>query len=154
MAGTLVGIAVGLALLPPAPPSIRVQSPRDRIGSDTTLDLIVDAPGARLHRLDVSLEQAGRQVPIFALPAAADAAPSEATRTRVTSDRLWIIRPLGAAARAAQLVDGPATLHVIAVRPAWFGLRTATSTTTTPVELRLTVAAADPVSPVASSGAR
>ena len=55
---------------------------------------------------------------------------------QASSDRLWVIRPLGKKAQPA-LVPGKATLTVTAGRPVLFGYREAVSTVTRDLEVRL-----------------
>ena len=131
--GAAAGVVAGLAARQPAPPVITVRSPDMTIAPDTSLDVQVETPGGDLRSLDAVLERDGRFVDVFTLPPDAP----KVTGTGPAADRLWIIRPLGAAAREARLTDGPATLHVTAVRPAWFGLRTAVQAVSRPVTLSL-----------------
>lgn len=146
--GAGAGVLAGLAAQPPVAPVIRVRSPEAVVAAETSLDVQVDTPGGELRSLDVVLARDGRMIEVFTLPADAP----RATGSGPAADRLWIIRPLGAAAREARLTDGPATLHVTAVRPAWFGLRTAAHAVAHPVTLRLQQQPSDQAVPGTGAG--
>ena len=120
-----------------AGPAIEVKSPAKFIGQAGSLELFVDAPAGRLTRLTATITQGGQTIPVFALDGAGDAAADPAAEVKqASSDRLWVIRPLGKQAQPA-LVAGKATLTVTAARPVLFGYREAVSTTTREVEVRL-----------------
>lgn len=120
-----------------AGPAIEVKSPAKFIGQAGSLELFVDAPAGRLTRLTATITQGGQTIPVFALDGAGDTAADPAAEVKqASSDRLWVIRPLGKQAQPA-LVAGPATLTVTAARPVLFGYREAVSTTTREVEVRL-----------------
>ena len=63
------------------PPKVQINQPAAVIGRNGALDLLIDAPGGRLSKLDVIVEQGGKQTPLYTLqqPAAGSA---EAGRTR------------------------------------------------------------------------
>lgn len=120
-----------------AGPAIEVKSPAKFIGQAGSLELFVDAPAGRLTRLTATLTQNGQTIPIFALDGASDTpADPVAEVKQASSDRLWVIRPLGKQAQPA-LVAGPATLTVAAARPVLFGYREAVTTVARDVEVRL-----------------
>ncbi len=120
-----------------AGPAIEVKSPAKFIGQAGSLELFVDAPAGRLTRLTATITQGDQTIPVFALDGAGDAAADPAAEVKqASSDRLWVIRPLGKQAQPA-LVAGKATLTVTAARPVLFGYREAVSTTTREVEVRL-----------------
>ena len=117
-----------------AGPAIEIKSPDKFIGQAGSLELFVDAPAGVLTRLTATLSQGGQDMPVFALDDAGRAAAGEVKQA--SSDRLWVIRPLGKAAQPA-LVPGPATLTVTAARPVLFGCREAVITVTRDVTVRL-----------------
>ena len=119
-----------------AGPVIEVKSPAKFVGQAGSLELFVDAPAGRLTALTAVLTQGDQTIPVFALDGATGAADAEAQVKQASSDRLWVIRPLGKTAQPA-IVAGKATLTVTASRPVLFGLRDAVSTVTRELEVRL-----------------
>lgn len=116
-----------------AGPTIEIKSPGTSIGQKSTLELFVDAPAGRLTRLTAALTQGGQAIHVFSLD---DATGSAGDVKQASSDRLWVIRPIGKATQPA-LVAGPATLTITAARPVLFGWREAESTVTKDVTVRL-----------------
>ncbi|MGE0362303.1 MAG: M23 family metallopeptidase [Vicinamibacterales bacterium] len=120
-----------------AGPAIEVKSPAKFIGQAGSLELFVDAPAGRLTRLTATLTQGDQTIPVFALDGGGDTPADPAAEVKqASSDRLWVIRPLGKKAQPA-LVAGKATLTVTAGRPVLFGYREAVTTVTRDVEVRL-----------------
>ena len=120
-----------------AGPVIEVKSPARFVGQTGSLELFVDAPAGRLTRLTATLAQGDQTIPVFALDGAGTAAADPAAEVKqASSDRLWVIRPIGKTAQPA-LVPGKATLTVTAGRPVLFGYREAVSTVTRDLEVRL-----------------
>jgi murein DD-endopeptidase MepM/ murein hydrolase activator NlpD len=130
-----LGIAIAAWVLAgrEAGPTIEIKSPATTIGQKSTLELFVDAPAGKLTRLTATVSQNGQTMPVFALD---DAAGSAGDVKQASSDRLWIIRPIGKATQPA-LVGGKATITVTAARPVLFGYREAVSTLTKDVTVRL-----------------
>jgi murein DD-endopeptidase MepM/ murein hydrolase activator NlpD len=116
-----------------AGPVVDVKSPERFVGQKSSLEFFVDAPGGRLTRLTATVAQGDQQMPIFALD---DTAGGAADVKQESSDRLWIIRPIGKASHPA-LQNGKATVTITAARPVLFGWREAVSTVTRDVEVRL-----------------
>ncbi|MDP1568698.1 MAG: M23 family metallopeptidase [Vicinamibacterales bacterium] len=114
-------------------PTLEIRSPERVIGQRGSLELLVGAPGGQLTRLDVTLDQNGRSLPVFALEQAADGVGEV---RQESTDQMWIIRPVGKQAQP-ELVAGTAQLVVTAARPVFFGLREAVSTVTRDLEVRL-----------------
>jgi murein DD-endopeptidase MepM/ murein hydrolase activator NlpD len=120
-----------------AGPVIEVKSPGRFIGQSGSLELFVDAPAGRLTALTAVLTQNDQSIPIFSLDGASGgSADAEAQVKQASSDRLWVIRPLGKTAQPA-IVAGKATLTVTAARPVLFGFRDAVSTVSRDLEVRL-----------------
>jgi murein DD-endopeptidase MepM/ murein hydrolase activator NlpD len=115
-----------------AAPSIQILQPARLVGVDATLDVTVEAPGARFSRLDIALEQNGRSTPLFSL-----GAPGAATVAQQTPDRVRITRPVGKRA-LPDLSAGPARLVVRAARTTLFGLRTREASAAREVVVRFT----------------
>ena len=65
------------------PPKVQINQPATVIGRNGALDLIIDAPGGRLSRLDVSVEQGGKETPLYSLQQTAAAALKQAGPDRV-----------------------------------------------------------------------
>jgi murein DD-endopeptidase MepM/ murein hydrolase activator NlpD len=134
-AGT-AGVAWFMAGREPGP-TIEVKSPGKFVGQSGSLELFVDAPAGRLTALTAVLTQGEQTIPIFSLDGASGgSADAEAQVKQASSDRLWVIRPLGKTAQPA-IVAGKATLTVTAARPVLFGFRDAVSTVTRDLEVRL-----------------
>lgn len=113
-------------------PGIEVTDPGAVVGQASTLAVSVSAPQAQLTQLDIVLEQNGQATPVFSLPG-----NSESTLTQPDADTMQVSRPIGKRA-IPSLTEGPATLRVTATRPLLFGYRTATSTLTRELQVRLT----------------
>ena len=114
-------------------PAIELKSPDKMVGQNGSLELFADAPGGTLSALEASIEQNGQTYPVFNLETAA----AEGGQVKQeTADRLWVIRPLGQKT-VPQLVAGPATVRVRAVRPVFFGLRSAETVVSRDVTVRL-----------------
>ena len=116
-----------------AGPVIEIKTPDKFIGLAGSLEMFVDAPGGVLTRLTATVSQNGQDMPVFSL----DDPQGEAGEVKqASSDRLWVIRPLGKKSQPA-LVAGKATVTVTAARPVLFGFRQAVSSATREVTVRL-----------------
>jgi murein DD-endopeptidase MepM/ murein hydrolase activator NlpD len=107
-------------------PTIAISAPERYVGQSGTLELAIDVPGGRLADLSVQLEQNGQAIALDA----------EGALTANGQEHQQVSLPLGKKAQPA-LVAGPARLVVTASRPVFFGLRTATSSVTRDLEVRL-----------------
>ncbi|MBP7777013.1 MAG: M23 family metallopeptidase [Acidobacteria bacterium] len=116
-----------------AGPVIEIKSPGAFIGHNSSFELFVDAPAGRLTRLTAALTQGGKAMHVFSLD---DTTGTSGDVRQASSDRLWVIRPIGKASQP-ELVAGPATLTVTAARPVLFGWREAEATATKDVTVRL-----------------
>lgn len=116
-----------------AGPDIEIKTPDKFIGQSGSLEFFVDAPGGVLTQLTATLSQNGQDLPVFSL---GDTAGAAGDVKQASSDRLWVIRPLGKQAQPA-LAAGKATLTVTAARPVLFGLRQAVSSVTRELTVRL-----------------
>lgn len=108
-------------------PSIDIESPATAIGQTGQLRLNVEAPGGKLSRVDVDLEQNGVRVPLVRFPG------EEAVQS---GSRFRFVREIGKR-QFAQLDSGPARLVVTAERPLLFGLRRAVSSAARDIDVRL-----------------
>ena len=111
-------------------PAIEIRQPGKFIGQAGTLEMVVQAPGGKFSRVDVGLEQGGKNYPVFA------ANPDAPAGGKDPADRLIVMRPIGKSA-IPELKSGPARIVVHAVRPVLYGLRQRESTATRDVEVRL-----------------
>jgi hypothetical protein len=112
-------------------PRIDVRGPERFIGQATPLDVLVETPGGRFSRVEVTLEQGGQSYEIFTLEQ-----PSQATVKQETADRIYIMRPIGKR-DVPELQPGPARIILRAARPVLYGLREAESEVIRDVEVRL-----------------
>jgi murein DD-endopeptidase MepM/ murein hydrolase activator NlpD len=112
-------------------PKIGFLQPTGLIGQTGELHLNVDAPGAKLNRLDVVLEQGGgKSTRLFDL-----ANPSDVHLVR-DGNRVEIGRSIGKRS-LPQLEAGKARITVTASRPVLFGLREAVSTASREIDVNL-----------------
>jgi murein DD-endopeptidase MepM/ murein hydrolase activator NlpD len=120
-----------------APPSIVIAHPDRLIGQSSSLEVTVGAPDARLDVLTVTLEQNGKQFPLFALdtPPAAGAAAT-ATVVQADADHLKVSRAFGKQS-LPELQAGAARLVVTASRKSFLALRTLTATASRDLQVRL-----------------
>ena len=114
-----------------AGPTIEIRQPGGYIGQASTLEMVVDTPGGDFSRIDVAVEQNGNTFPVFAL-----ADGNAAGVKQDTSDRLYVMRPIGRRA-IPELKSGAARIVVHATRPALFGFRQLETTATRDVQVRL-----------------
>jgi murein DD-endopeptidase MepM/ murein hydrolase activator NlpD len=112
-------------------PAIQIRQPGRFIGQSTNLDLLVDSPGGKFSRLDVTLEQNGNSYPVFTL-----AQPSQGGVRQESADRLFVMRPIGKR-DIPQLQAGPARIVVRAARPVLYGIRDVESSLTKDVQVQL-----------------
>ena len=114
-----------------APPHLTIDQPGRFVGQSGTLDVTAEAPNARLTALTITLEQNGKQVPLFTLNG-----PQTASVTQVDPTHVKISRPLGKQS-VPELVSGPARVIVTATRPSFLNLRQLTSTASKDFQVRL-----------------
>jgi murein DD-endopeptidase MepM/ murein hydrolase activator NlpD len=114
-----------------AGPTIEIRQPGKFLGQANNLELMVDSPGGKFSRVDVTLEQNGKSYPIFTLDQ-----QNQATVKQESADRLYIMRPVGKRA-VPELQAGTARIVVRASRPVVYGIREAESVATHDVQVRL-----------------
>jgi murein DD-endopeptidase MepM/ murein hydrolase activator NlpD len=112
-------------------PRLELRQPAQYIGQSGTLELIAEAPGGQFTRLDVSIEQGGRTLPLFSVDQ-----PQPGQVRQDSADRLYVMRPIGKNA-VPELQSGPARIVVQAARPVLYGFREAVSETARDVEVKL-----------------
>ena len=99
-----------------AGPPIQIVKPEKFVGVSSPLEIVVEAPGARLEALDIVLEQNGKQFPLFSL---ADRRAPRSSRTGRTS----CASAARSASRRCPTSVGPAAVIVTAARPVLYGMR-------------------------------
>jgi murein DD-endopeptidase MepM/ murein hydrolase activator NlpD len=112
-------------------PAIAISKPEKVVGVSSPMEVTVQAPGAHLERLQISLEQNGKSFPLFSL-----ADQQGATVKQDGNDRLVITRAIGKQA-LPELQSGDARLVVTAARKVVYGIRTVDSTATRDFRVRL-----------------
>jgi murein DD-endopeptidase MepM/ murein hydrolase activator NlpD len=115
-----------------AGPTLEIAQPAKAVGQIGDLVVNVDTPDGQLVRLDISLEQNGRVLPLFSLSGS-----SAAQLTREGDDKIRVTRAIGKR-QIPELETGTARIVVTAVRPVLFGYREIQSTAARDVEVRLT----------------
>lgn len=130
----LAGAGIGWFMAGREPgPSVRISSPEAFIGQATTLQFTVEAPGGQLASLEAALEQGGQTTTVATL---ADAVTPAEGADGAAPEGVSISRPIGRR-DVPTLANGPARIVITAARPVFFGLRTATTSITHDVEVRL-----------------
>jgi len=113
-------------------PLITVHKPAAVGGGPFTLEVSVDSIGTPLTRIEATLEQQGRVFPVFSL-----AAPGSARFIQETPERIRVVHTLPAGSFKG-LQDGTARLVLTATRQVLRGLRTADTSVSRDVTVRLT----------------
>ena len=113
----------------PGPP-IQIDKPDKFVGVATPLEVVVTAPGATLSKLQIVLEQNGKQTPLYTQGDTAGAPPT------IEGDRIHITREIGKQT-VPDLKSGPAKIIVTAARQVVRNIRTVESTVTRDVQVRL-----------------
>ncbi|HVL68845.1 MAG TPA: M23 family metallopeptidase [Vicinamibacterales bacterium] len=128
----LLALAAGGAFLLagrlPGPP-IEITSPEKFVGVSTPLEVLVHAQASRLNGLTITVEQNGKQYPVYTLGA-------EGGEIREEDDGTRVRRTIGRES-IPELVSGPARILVTASRPVLYGMRTADNTVVKDVQVRL-----------------
>jgi murein DD-endopeptidase MepM/ murein hydrolase activator NlpD len=112
-------------------PSIKIQSPEKFVGVSTALEVVVSAPGAQLSSLDVTLEQNGKQLPLYS-----QEDPKGTQVKQDGPDRVRLMRNIGRQG-VPELQSGAAKIVVRASRPVLYNIRRVQSTETRDVQVRL-----------------
>jgi hypothetical protein len=113
------------------PPTIEIRQPERVVGQVGTLEVVVGAPGGTLDALTVTLEQAGKTIPLFSLDA-----PQSGAIAQADADHLRVTRPFGKQG-VPELQQGPARVVVTASRASLLSLRTVESNATRDLQVRL-----------------
>jgi murein DD-endopeptidase MepM/ murein hydrolase activator NlpD len=114
-------------------PAIEIRTPEKYVGQTTPLEFVVDTPDGQFHNVQAVLEQEGQSTIVFSTD------PNQQPAGEVTqeaADRMYVIRQIGKQA-LPKLKAGPAKLTITATRPVVYGIRTAETTVTRDLEVRL-----------------
>ena len=113
-----------------APPTLSIEKPERVVGQTGTLEVTAGAPGAVFTNLTITLEQNGREMPLFSLD------DPQSAKVTQEDDQLRITRPLRPAehSRAPQ---GAARIVVSATRPSLFNLRTLSASASKDIQITL-----------------
>jgi Peptidase family M23 len=99
------------------PPKVQVNQPAAVIGRAGVVDLVIDAPGGRLSKLDVIVGQGGKETPLYSLQQ-----PGAATLKQAGPDRVQLTTPL-TKKEVPDLKSGEARVIVRTERTALRGFR-------------------------------
>jgi murein DD-endopeptidase MepM/ murein hydrolase activator NlpD len=113
-------------------PAIEIRGPEKYVGQTTQLEFSVDTPQGEFTAVDAALEQEGQSTSIFST----DPAQQPSGEIKQAADRMFVIRPIGKQA-LPNLKSGPARVTITASRPVLYGIRTAESSVTRDLEVRL-----------------
>jgi murein DD-endopeptidase MepM/ murein hydrolase activator NlpD len=111
-------------------PTVAITKPDRLVGTSTPVEVSVTAPSGKLTALEVVIDQDGKSTTLATMSATDTAALPHAGDTLTVSKMI-------SRDTVPDLKSGAATIRVTATRPVLFGLRTATATTTHPVQVRL-----------------
>jgi murein DD-endopeptidase MepM/ murein hydrolase activator NlpD len=114
-------------------PAIEIRSPEKYVGQTTQLEFTVDTAQGEFTTVEATLDQDGQTTPIFSTD------PSQQPQGEVkqeSADKMYVIRPIGKQA-IATLKGGPARITITATRPVFYGIRTASTTVTRDLDVRL-----------------
>ena len=114
-------------------PSIEFVRPEKFVGAATPVEVIVGAPGAQLKTLTMTLEQNGKQFPVYALGQEGAEVKEEQKDGAAV---LRVTREIGKQ-NVPELQSGPARILVTASQPVLRGLRVAENTVIKDVQVRL-----------------
>ena len=114
-----------------APPLLTINKPDRFVGQTGSVDVVAEAPNGRFTALTITLEQNGKQAPLYSLDNTQSANVTQASR-----DQLRITRAVGKQS-VPDLKAGPARIVVTATRPSFLNLRQLTSTASKDFQVRL-----------------
>ena len=112
-------------------PQIQLKSPERFVGQNTPLELAVSSPDGQFTRVEVTVEQNGKTMPVFSLDQ-----PTSGEVKQDAAEQLFISRPIGKQA-LPELQAGKARIVVRAARPVFYGMRVLESEAARDVEVRL-----------------
>lgn len=114
-------------------PTIEVRAPEKYVGQSTQLQFTVDTPQGQFTHIEATLEQDGQSTAIFSTDPSQQPAGE---MKQESADKMYVIRQIGKQA-LPNLKAGPARVTITATRPVLYGIRTARTTATRDLEVRL-----------------
>jgi murein DD-endopeptidase MepM/ murein hydrolase activator NlpD len=114
-------------------PAIEIRGPEKYVGQNTQLQFTVDTPQGQFTNVDATLDQEGQSTPIFSTDPTQQ---PQGEMKQESADTMYVIRQIGKQALPT-LKAGPARLTITATRPVFYGIRTARTTVTRDLEVRL-----------------
>jgi murein DD-endopeptidase MepM/ murein hydrolase activator NlpD len=114
-------------------PTIELRGPEKYVGQSTQLEFTVDTPQGAFTNINVTLEQDGQSSNVFSTDPSQQPAGE---MKQESADKMYVIRQIGKQA-LPNLKAGPARVTITASRPVLYGIRTAESTVTRDLEVRL-----------------
>jgi murein DD-endopeptidase MepM/ murein hydrolase activator NlpD len=130
------GLAYGAAYLYAGTlpgPLVEVRSPEKYVGQNTQLEFSVETPDGAFSHIEAVLEQDGNATTVFSTDPSAQPAGE---MKQDAANRIFVIRPIGKQALPT-LKTGPARVTVTASHPVLYGIRTAATSLTRDLEVRL-----------------
>lgn len=114
-------------------PVVEFRSPEKFVGQNTQLEFSVETPDGEFSSIAAVLEQDGTATTVFSTDPAAQ--PTGEMK-QDSASRIFVIRPIGKQA-VPTLKSGPARVTVTAERQVLYGIRTATTSVSRDLEVRL-----------------
>ncbi|HUE88638.1 MAG TPA: M23 family metallopeptidase [Vicinamibacterales bacterium] len=114
-------------------PVVDLRTPEKYVGQNTQLEFAVETPEGAFSRIDAVLTQEGETTTVFSTDPTAQPAGE---MKQESANRIFVIRPIGKQA-LPNLKAGPARVTVTASLPVLYGIRTATTSITRDLEVRL-----------------
>jgi murein DD-endopeptidase MepM/ murein hydrolase activator NlpD len=114
-------------------PAIDVRTPEKYVGQSTPLEFSVETPDGQFSKIEAVLEQQGERTTVFSTD------PTQQPASEVkqeSSNRIYVMRQIGKQT-LPNLKQGPAKLTITASRPVVYGIRTAETSITRDLEVRL-----------------
>jgi murein DD-endopeptidase MepM/ murein hydrolase activator NlpD len=130
------GLACGAAYLYAGTlpgPIVALRAPEKYVGQNTQLEFSVETPDGTFSSIEAVLEQDGQPTTVFSTDPSAQPAGE---MKQDSANRIFVIRPIGKQA-LPNLKSGPARVIVTASNPVFYGIRTATTSITRDLEVRL-----------------
>jgi murein DD-endopeptidase MepM/ murein hydrolase activator NlpD len=130
------GLACGAAYLYAGTlpgPVVALRAPEKYVGQNTQLEFSVETPDGTFSSIEAVLEQDGQTTAVFSTDPSAQPAGE---MKQDSANRIFVIRPIGKQA-LPNLKSGPARVTVTASNLVFYGIRTATTSITRDLEVRL-----------------
>ena len=132
----LGGLAYGAAYLYAGTlpgPIVEVRAPEKYVGQNTQLEFSVETPDGAFSSIEAVVEQGGETTTVFSTDPGAQPAGE---MKQDSANRIFVIRPIGKQA-LPNLQAGPARVTVTATNRVFYDIRTASTSVTRDLEVRL-----------------